>query len=140
MDIPLIAADLLDLRRGQAGRPGALLAPEALRCLERYAWPGNVRELQNEIMRLLALADDDILGADLLSPAVRGQRVDGAAVAADDSVTITLKHRVERIEADVIRETLTRLRGNKSRAAEELGLSRVGLRAKLARYGLENKR
>jgi two-component system response regulator HupR/HoxA len=137
MDILPIAVDLLDLRRGQAGRPGALLAPETLRCLERYAWPGNVRELQNEIMRLLALADDDVLGADLLSPAVRGQRDDGGAAAPDVPVAGTLKDRVERVEADAIRETLTRLRGNKSRAAEELGLSRVGLRAKLARYGME---
>jgi two-component system response regulator HupR/HoxA len=134
-DIALIAAELLDLRRAQAARHGALLSPEALRCLERYAWPGNVRELQNEIMRMLALADDDILGVKLLSPAVRA--VNGNRAAADVVANGTLKDRVERIEADVIRETLKRLRGNKSRAAEELGLSRVGLRAKLARYGLE---
>jgi Transcriptional regulator containing PAS, AAA-type ATPase, and DNA-binding domains len=48
----------------------------------------------------------------------------------------TLKDRVEAMEARIIRETLTRLRWNKSRAAAELGLSRVGLRAKLDRYGL----
>ena len=134
-DIALIAAELLDLRRAQAARQGALLAPEALRCLERYAWPGNVRELQNEIMRMLALADDDVLGVELLSPAVRV--VNGNHAAVDVVANGTLKDRVERIEADVIRETMARLRGNKSRAAEELGLSRVGLRAKLARYGLE---
>ncbi len=134
-DIALIAAELLDLRRTQAARQGALLAPEALRCLERYAWPGNVRELQNEIMRMLALADDDVLGVELLSPAVRV--VNGNHAAVDVVANGTLKDRVERIEADVIRETMARLRGNKSRAAEELGLSRVGLRAKLARYGLE---
>ncbi|MBK7813521.1 MAG: sigma-54-dependent Fis family transcriptional regulator [Rhodocyclaceae bacterium] len=140
MDIPLIAAELLDARRDQAERHAALLAPETLRCLEAYAWPGNVRELQNEIMRMLALADADRLGAELLSPAVRsaGGKVAAAPAARDENTgTGGLRGRVERIEAEVIRETLTRLRGNKSRAAEELGLSRVGLRAKLARYGLE---
>jgi two-component system response regulator HupR/HoxA len=50
-----------------------------------------------------------------------------------------LKERVEQLEAKVIKETLIRLRWNKSHAAEELGLSRVGLRAKLARYGLERR-
>jgi two-component system response regulator HupR/HoxA len=68
---------------------------------------------------------------------VRGAGVENDGdlqLAADDG---SLRERMERIEAEVIRETLIRLRGNKSRAAEELGLSRVGLRSKLARYGLE---
>ena len=48
----------------------------------------------------------------------------------------TLKDRVEQIEMRILRETLTRLKWNKSRAAAELGLSRVGLRAKIDRYGI----
>jgi two-component system response regulator HupR/HoxA len=111
-----------------------------LRCLESHAWPGNVRELQNEVMRMLALAESDWLSADLLSPAVRAageDPIDNADEAEVDTGDGSLRARMERIEADVIRETLNRSRGNKSRAAEELGLSRVGLRSKLARYGLE---
>jgi two-component system response regulator HupR/HoxA len=50
-----------------------------------------------------------------------------------------LKERMETLEARVLRETLIRLRWNKTRAAAELGLSRVGLRSKLTRYGLEKK-
>jgi two-component system response regulator HupR/HoxA len=142
MDISLIAAELLDLRRQQSGRQGAVLSPETLRCLERYRWPGNVRELQNEVMRMLALTDSDVLGAELLSPAVRGPDGDGGMAAAGTHAARTtgsgtLKERIENVEAEMIRATLIRLRGNKSRTAEELGLSRVGLRAKLARYGLE---
>ena len=45
--------------------------------------------------------------------------------------------RVEMMEMRILRETMTRLKWNKSRAASELGLSRVGLRAKLDRYGIE---
>ena len=48
----------------------------------------------------------------------------------------TLKDRVEQIEMRILCETLTRLKWNKSRAAAELGLSRVGLRGKLERYGI----
>ena len=44
--------------------------------------------------------------------------------------------RIEAMEARILRETLTRLKWNKSRAADELGLSRVGLRSKLDRYGV----
>jgi two-component system response regulator HupR/HoxA len=51
----------------------------------------------------------------------------------------SLKERMETLEARVLRETLIRLRWNKTRAAAELGLSRVGLRSKLTRYGLEKK-
>ena len=46
---------------------------------------------------------------------------------------------MERLEARVIAETVHRHGGNKTRAAEELGLSRAGLRAKLARYGIEKE-
>ncbi len=141
MDIPLIAAELLELRARQADRQGAILAPETLACLRRYRWPGNVRELQNEILRMLALAEGDLLGPELLSPAVRAAACPEGGSAADLIAAFggTLRERTERLEAEVIRETLARHRGNKSRAAEELGLSRVGLRAKLVRYGLEDE-
>ncbi|MGE0082425.1 MAG: helix-turn-helix domain-containing protein, partial [Thiohalomonadaceae bacterium] len=49
----------------------------------------------------------------------------------------SLKDRIENLEARILKETLIRHRWNKSRAAQELGLSRVGLRSKLERYGLE---
>jgi len=48
-----------------------------------------------------------------------------------------LKERMEQLEMHVLKEAMIRLRWNKSKAARELGLSRVGLRAKLVRYGLE---
>ncbi len=132
MDIALIAAEFLDRGRRQMGKTGAVFTPEALRCLESYRWPGNVRELQNEIMRMLALAQGDWLGAELLSPRVVRDTV-------GDEPAGGLKERVEQLEARMIKETLIRLRWNKSQAADELGLSRVGLRAKLARYGLERR-
>jgi len=142
MDIALIAAGFLEQGRRRMGKGGAVFAPETLRCLESYRWPGNVRELQNEIMRMLALAHGDWLGAELLSPRVvrdaagDDQNRDLALLAGLDG---SLKERIEQLEARVIRETLIRLRWNKSHAAEELGLSRVGLRSKLARYGLERQ-
>jgi two-component system response regulator HupR/HoxA len=49
----------------------------------------------------------------------------------------TLRDRIDALEVEIIRETLMRHHWNKSRTADELGLSRVGLRAKMERYGLE---
>jgi two-component system response regulator HupR/HoxA len=115
--------------------------PQARALLCAWDWPGNVRELENEIARMLMLAPGDRIGPDLVAP-----RILRAAPAGDPSPTAPeaalrgpLKDRVERMEARILRETLTRLGWNKTKAAEELGLSRVGLRAKLDRYGLSRR-
>ena len=140
MDIPLLAAGLLARGQQQLGKPVKGLRADALACIAAYRWPGNVRELHNEMLRMLALADDEWLGAELLSPRVvqaageESQARDLALLAGLDG---SLKDRMEQLEARVIKEVLVRQRWNKTRAAEELGLSRVGLRAKLTRYGLD---
>ena len=143
MDISLIAQEFLERGMRQLGCRVRGFAPETLDCLITYAWPGNVRELQNEILRMLALNRGEWLGIELLSSRVRGTvEAEGAADPASIMAGLEggLKERLERLEAEVIRQTLERQRGNKSRAAKELGLSRVGLRAKMSRYGLEGER
>jgi len=142
MDIPLIAAGLLERLQVPLGRRLRGFAPETLACLAAYRWPGNVRELQNEVQRMVALAEGDWLTPDLLSP-----RVLHAAGGVDQERELGflggldggLKERMEQLEARVVKECLIRHRGNKTHAARELGLSRVGLRSKLLRYGLEDK-
>jgi len=140
MDIPLLAARLLEASQKALGKPVDGFTTEALACLVAYPWPGNVRELQNEIVRMLALADSTRLGAELLPPRVlRSPALDQQADDLLDLMAVAggLKERMEALEARVLKETMIRHRWNKSRAASELGLSRVGLRSKLLRYGLE---
>jgi two-component system response regulator HupR/HoxA len=141
MDIPLIAFDLLGAAAQGMGKDVAGFTPEALDCLSRYHWPGNVRELHNEILRALTLADGPHVGAHLFSPKVlrAAPEEDGADMSVLSGLDGGLKERMEALEARVLRETLIRHRWNKTRAASELGLSRVGLRSKLSRYGLEKK-
>jgi len=142
IDIPLLATTLLQNIMRSFGKDVRGFTEEALDCMQNYHWPGNVRELQNEIQRMLVLATDDLLGASLLSPRVlRGEPASESLVmeSSTEGLTGSLKNRVEALEASILRETLIRHRWNKSRAAEELGLSRVGLRSKLERYGLEPK-
>ena len=140
MDIPLLAGRLLEASQKVLGKVVDGFSTEALACLAAYPWPGNVRELQNEILRMLALADSPRLGAELLAPRIlRTPAVDQQPDDLLDCIAVDggLKERMEALEARVLKETMIRHRWNKSRAATELGLSRVGLRNKLLRYGLE---
>jgi two-component system response regulator HupR/HoxA len=139
-DLPALAEALVARAAQRLGLHAKPVARDALACLGAYAWPGNVRELENELQRMLAISDGPELGSDLLSP-----RVVGAGAVATPSAEVedvpggSLRDRMEHLEARVIAETVQRHGGNKTRAAEELGLSRAGLRAKLARYGIEKE-
>jgi two-component system response regulator HupR/HoxA len=102
-----------------------------------YDWPGNVRELENEMRRLIVLAEGAVL-LEHLSPAIR-ERVEQrqhADVAAAPEVLGDLRAAVARFERRSIEAALTRNGGNKSRAAKELGISRFALQRKLDKYGV----
>lgn len=138
-DIAPLAIAILNEAMAELGKRVKGVSEEALKCFEAYQWPGNVRELQNEVKRMLVLATDDYLGADLVSPHILHATPDESAPDMEvvNNVDGTLKDRIEALEARIIKETLIRHRWNKTQAAQELGLSRVGLRSKLERYGLE---
>jgi len=141
-DVAVLAQQMLGEAVAAHGKQVLGFEPAALDFLENYDWPGNLRELANEVTRMLIFARDKTLGADLISRHIlqAPPSEDGADRAAEGVMTAegTLKDRIELIEMRILRETLTRNRWNKSRAAAELGLSRVGLRAKLDRYGISD--
>ena len=138
-DLEILARDMLTDLAAEHSKPVEGLTPLALEFLGNYEWPGNLPELANELTRMLILSQEPKLGPEIISrhilqadPSVSPE-AGNADVLRDEG---PLKDRVEAIEARILRETLTRLKWNKSRAAEELGLSRVGLRSKLERYGV----
>lgn len=139
MDIPVLANSLLKTAVKSFDKNMNGFSDEAMACMQAYHWPGNVRELQNEILHMLVMGQSDTLGAELLRPrilrAVPLDEVPELEVFA--RVQGRLKERVAALEVHILRETLIRNRWNKSRSAEELGLSRVGLRSKMERYSLE---
>jgi len=140
MDLPLLAHRLLVSSCNALGKPVESFSNEAIACIAAYRWPGNVRELQNEILRMVALSSTPQLGAELLSPRVLRRPVSetsGPDLAWASGLSGGLKERMDQLEMHVLKESMSRHRWNKSRAARELGLSRVGLRAKLVRHGLE---
>jgi len=134
-DIPIIAARILLNVNQMFNRRIPGFDPETLRLMQRYPWPGNIRELHNEIQRMAVLCDGDTnLRPDLLSPLI----LDFGSAAAPNGgqAAGTLKERVEELERALIAESLKRNGRNISRVADELGLSRVGLRSKIARYDI----
>ncbi|WP_419799697.1 MAG: sigma-54-dependent transcriptional regulator [Terasakiella sp.] len=137
-DIPSLVQKLLHQATINLGKKVDGISDEALTCMQAYHWPGNVRELQNEIQHLLVMSDGNILGANNLSARIlrAAPRDEELEIQSLSKLNGNLKDRVESIESRILKECLIRHQWNKSRAAKELGLSRVGLRSKLERYGL----
>ncbi|MCA9528052.1 MAG: sigma-54-dependent Fis family transcriptional regulator, partial [Myxococcales bacterium] len=107
----------------QFGLPDLRLTPRLLRRLEADPWPGNVRALEHTLESMIALADGPILDVD--------PDDDGPPDASLD-----LRARVAAFEKRLIGDALARCGGNQSETARQLGVSRVTLLDKLARYGL----
>ncbi|MCX5742421.1 MAG: sigma 54-interacting transcriptional regulator [Proteobacteria bacterium] len=131
----LIEAFLSRQRRGVATRPKTL-SDECANLMRSYAWPGNVRELENEIERLVVLAGDEpSIAAELLSQRIR-QRPERAP-ADDEPIDGSLPAAVEALERKMIAQAMRRHHGNKTRAAEDLKVSRRNLIRLVQKYQLE---
>jgi len=135
-DIPALVAHFLRLF-SDTGLP-LQATDDALDLLFRHDWPGNIRELQNEIRRAGALSRG-IIDIDVLSHEVRESRPGVPEIIKDPMAHLEgrdLRALVEELEIQVVRAVLDRERGNITRTAKSLGLSRLGLRKKMQRYGL----
>jgi DNA-binding NtrC family response regulator len=107
--------------------------PEAMRRLEAYQWPGNVRELRNVIERAVILAKGDFIEARHLPPLSSERRASPASFAPSSDVMLTPGMTVDEAEQKLILATLDAAGGNKTRAAEMLGISLKTLHNKLNR-------
>jgi transcriptional regulator with PAS, ATPase and Fis domain len=132
-DIPVLVDHFAAKYAGSLGRDVPHLNEEVFDIFRRYPWPGNVRELENEVHRIVALADDGRpVGRRLVSPRILGQlRGDGAGDRDG-----YLKERLADFEKQIIMEALDLYDWNKTRAARHLGLTRQGLHRKLHRLSI----
>jgi Nif-specific regulatory protein len=131
-EIPLLANHFLQEYSRESGRGPLSFAPQVLRALEQRPWPGNVRQLRNEVMRLAACAQRNIITDEELWV--------GAAVRLEPPKTpvpirqASLKKAIEELERGMIGDALRETRNNQQQAARLLGLSRQGLINKMKRY------
>ncbi|MEZ4589151.1 MAG: sigma-54 dependent transcriptional regulator [Gemmatimonadales bacterium] len=135
-DIEPLARHLLHRFTTAMRRPPWTIARETLAMLERYAWPGNVRELKNLIERAVILEEGTELRPEHLPDEFKpgGRVLDLAPGFKLPGGGIDL----EALERDLIRQALRQARGNKTRAAELLGLTRDTLRYRVEKHGLND--
>ena len=126
-DIPLLVAHFVE-KHARDRKPKVTRA--AMDRLVAFPWPGNVRQLENEIRRALVLADDRIDVGELSDDIARG----GPEAAREAG--LGLKARVDALEAQLVKDALSRTKGNQTRAAEILGISRFGLQKMMRRLGI----
>ncbi len=129
-DVPLLVHYFLKKHALSMGRKVHDVSPAAMAMLDDYTYPGNIRELANIIERGVALARGDLLEPAQLPEALKETRAVASAEAPGALPSL------ERNEADHIRRVLAHTRGNRSRAAQILGIDRVSLWRKVKRYGL----
>jgi two-component system, NtrC family, response regulator HydG len=118
-DVPLLAAHFLGeaLHRNPQAR-ARRFSPEAVAVLAQSPWPGNVRELQNVVERLVIVSSKEVLDVSELETHAPGIFLDSSPVADARRALIPLKQ----LEAEYINWVISRCGGNKTRAAEILGI------------------
>jgi DNA-binding NtrC family response regulator len=144
-DVILLADHFLERFRREFRKPNLTFSKGALSALRGYTWPGNVRELQNTIERAAILTDcDTIDAADLQLPAPRppSDAMPAGMLAEAFDWGGTLQEvgtrAVEYVERFKIESALKSSKWNKTRAAEQLGVSYKTLLNKIRLLGLEN--
>jgi DNA-binding NtrC family response regulator len=127
-DLPLLISAFLKEFAAENGKPVEGLDDKVQAALYAYDWPGNIRELRNCMESAVVMAKGPIITEGDLPPTLRRQSDEGW-------IRIPLGTSLEEAEKIIIRDTLSSLKGNKSRTAEVLAIGRKTLHRKLSGWG-----
>lgn len=137
-DIPLLVSWILKKLNSRMGRQFTGLTPEAMEKLKEYRFHGNIRELENILERAAIFTDGSIIGEDELDlranelePSFGEETSCGGLAFGDEAVSL------KDIEKQAIERALRRWEGNRTKAADELGITRRTLINKIAEFGLD---
>ncbi len=130
-DIQLLAYHFLKLKTDEMGKKITGIDQEAMDLMAQYDWPGNVRELENIIERAISLENGLKITVDGLPDYIRN--LDIVTYRKSDSEIPTLEEQ----EINYIKWVLKKWDGNKTKAAEVMGIDRVSLWRKIKRHGIE---
>jgi two-component system response regulator AtoC len=128
-DLPQLLNHFLDEFAEENGIPAPTLEPGAIQCLRRYSWPGNIRELRNFAENAVVLYRGGVIHDYDLEPKFRGE-----SRSTDGSGKVVSPLDKEENERRLLREALADARGNRTRAAALLGISRRTLHRKLQQW------
>jgi two-component system response regulator HydG len=131
-DIPILAETFLARTAAMRGEEPKRLSDAAAEAMQTYAWPGNVRELENALERAAILTPGDEIDVDALPERITQRRTE--PLVSDRTPT---NPTLEVIERSYILWVLQNENGNKSRAADVLGIDPSTLYRKLSRYGVD---
>jgi DNA-binding NtrC family response regulator len=136
-DVPALLAHFIKVFSEENGVPPIEIEPGAMRTLQAYSWPGNIRELRNFCENAVVLRKGDKLSEFDLDPRFRGSPSSGTSAggppdAGGAGAGPTLS--VEQNEKRILREALIKSRGNRTKAAGLMGISRRTLHRKLAQW------
>ncbi len=135
-DLPLLLQTMVNRFSHETGKRVRGITTRTLQALSTYQFPGNLHELENTVRQMIFLArDESPLDIDLLPQQIKSASGPGA-VRRSVQEAGSLAQSVARVERQAIWEALEQSRGNKSKAARMLGLSRNGLAQKIRRYQL----
>lgn len=138
-DIPALAESFARQFAPEAGRTMPTLHPDFVAGLQRHRWPGNIRELGNFMQRVVTLCDSNEIGAEhlaneLIPPGRSQAMMPTSPVAARPGISM------RDLERHLLESTLQQTGGNRTRAAEMLGVSLRTIRNKIREYGLPPRR
>ena len=145
-DLAALAQFFIDKYARANDRPARRLSKQGHAQVLAHSWPGNVRELENAMHRATLLANSEEIGAEAIrapdgAPVGRARDIAGIAIEAAQAAARELVGRtVAEVEQDLILETLSHCLGNRTHAANILGISIRTLRNKLKLYGDEGVR
>jgi two-component system response regulator HydG len=133
-DIPMLFEHFLKEISEHKHTPPKRISPEVMRRFQQYRWPGNVRELRNTLESMMVLADGDVLTERDLP-----ERIAAGSALVSNSQEIPTGVTMEELERLAITKALDQFGGNRTHAANRLGISVRTLQRKLRQYELERR-
>jgi DNA-binding NtrC family response regulator len=130
-DIAPLAAHFVETVSRRYGLSAPAFSADAVATMNRYSWPGNIRELQHVVERAVMLSQQGMIGPEQLM--LHGLPSDNKPEQGLEQLT---QMTLEQVEQYLIEQALERTAGNVSRAARELGLTRMAMRYRMEKYGL----
>lgn len=138
-DIPLLCDHFIDKFNREMGKKIEGVTPKTLELLINYFWPGNIREMESVIYEAIVLSESRIIEEDNLPMRIRGKAsIKEVVPSPEDKPMSDMVHSLtEQMEIELIENALKESGGNRTKAAEKLGISRKTLFNKMVQYSIK---